>query len=318
MPTTSSTGLVAGLLAALALSTRVVCAAPESEGEEPTDPEIAQAQDHFEQGLAAYQDEKYAQALVHFLDSYDLNPLDELLYNIGYCYEQIGQEKKAIEYYERYLATLPEDEEKERAKVMAKLEEIKGEEEEEGKGESKKKKWKKRVSGKYSGDWMHGLFLALAYDMNPVSPREARYPVGKRTGIGFRVGYNLRLLERKLVLAAEFGYLQVGYVDEHTYNVALDLSAGYRLPPLAGGGVQLVIAGMIDLKWYASTTALDPGDNFFSLGVGPEVRLYWHWSEKVGLYAAVGGIFGWVPKWSGRPPIHGYVMFKIGVFFGLA
>jgi len=311
---------VAGLLAALALCAQVGPAAGEEEDPSggPTEAEIAEAQDLFEQGLVAYQDEKYAQALVHFLDSYDLNPLDELLYNIGYCYEQIGQENKAIEYYERYLESLPEDEEKERAKVMAKLEQLRGEGEEEEEGESKKEKWKKRVKGEYTGDWMHGLFLALAYDLNPVSPREARYPVGLRTGLGVRLGYDLRLLERKLVLAAEFGYLQIGYVDEHKYNVVLDLSAGYRFPPLAGGGVQLVLAGMIEMKWYATTNALDERDNYFSLGVGPEVRLYWHWSERVGLYGAVGGILGWVPQWSGPAPIHGYMMFKLGIFFGLA
>ena len=313
---TRSMGLLAGSLAIFLPWVGVAHAADEVE--EPTEAEIAQAQEHFEQGLVAYQDEKYAQALVHFLDSHDLNPLDELLFNIGHCYEQIGQEKKAIEYYERYLESLPEDEEKERARVMAKLEALEGEEGEEEEGESTKEKWKKRVKGKHSGDWMHGLFVAIAYDMNPVSAREARYPVGLRTGLGFRLGYNLRLVERKLVLAAEFGYLQIGYVDEHRYNVVLDLSAGYRFRPLAGGGLQFVLAGMIEMKWYATTSALDERDNYFSLGLGPEVRLYWHWSEKVGLYTAVGGIFAWVPQWSGRTPIHGYMMFKLGIFFGLA
>jgi hypothetical protein len=288
----------------------------QDEAAEPTEGEVAQAQELFEQGLIAYKDERYAQALVHFLDSYDLNPLDELLYNIAYCYEQIGQPKKAVEYYRQYLESVPEDEEKERAKVMAKIEELEGGEEDE-EGGTKGKKLKSRVTGTYKGDWMHGLFVAVAYDMNPTSAREARYPHGARTGLGFRLGYNIRLLERKLVLGAEFGYLQIGYTDQHTFNVVIDLSAGYRFPPWVGGTLQLVMAGLVDLKWYATSRAIEGQDNFFSIGLGPEVRLYWHWGEKVGLYTAVGGALGVVPEWDGVP-LHGYMMFKLGFFFGLA
>jgi hypothetical protein len=292
-------------------------AGEEADAPEPAEEEMEQAQMHFELGLEAYQDEKYAQALVHFLDSYDLYPLSEILYNIGYCYEQIGQDAKAIEYYETYLSHLPEDEEKERAKVMARIEVVKGIEDE-GKGK-KKKSFKKRVTSQYRGDWKHGLNVTVAFDMDPQDPA---YPHGSFTsGLGVRGGYSARLLHEVLALGAELGFLSIGTIDLHYHNFILDVNVSGRVGNWVGGTLQLYIGGVVDLKWYFTRQSIVAGADdrrreFFSIGFGPMVRLYWHWSEKVGLLTEVDGVLGLVPTRS--MPLQGYIVFRLGLFFGLA
>lgn len=310
---------ILSVLAAVAIRAAPASAEESGETDEPTPSQIAQAEEEFELGLVAYKEDKYAQALVHFLDSYDLNPLEELHYNIAYCYEQIGQDKKAVEYYRRYLESVPEDEEKERAKVMAKIEELEGTGEEEGPKEGKAARLKTKVTGKYKGDWMHGLAATGAFDMDVQGPA---YPHGDgRSGLGVRGGYGLRLVDRKLLLGGELGFLSIGTLDLRYYNFIIDLSLSGRVGNWAGGTLQLYVGGVFDIKWYFTKRSITHGiddsvKKFFSMGFGPLVRLYWHWGEKIGLLTEVGGAVGLVPTWD-NIPLHGYVMFRLGIFFGL-
>lgn len=314
---------IAAALLAGALAARDVYAAEAAvQPTEPTAEDVEKARDLFEKGLEAYDEEKYAQALVLFLDSYDLNPLDELLYNIAFCYEQIGQDPKAIDYYRRYLDTLPEDEEKDRAKVMAKIEELEG-----GSGEGvEEKSLKERVTGKYRGDWMHGLVLGAAFDMDPLNPNPMDIPdlevVG--SGLGFRGGYNLRLLGQKLLLGTELGFLSIGTYDQHKWSFIIDLNLGGRVGSWVGGSLQLYVGGRIDLKWYFARRSVTLGVDelsTFSLGVGPYVRLFWHWSERIGMFFELGGVVGIIFErlLKHHMPVHGYIILpRLGIFFGLA
>jgi hypothetical protein len=93
-----------------------------------------------------------------------------------------------------------------------------------------------------------------------------------------------------------------------------------------GGTLQLYLGGIVDLKWYQTRRNLttgtdDPRLNYFMIGLGPFARLYWHWSERVGLFVGVEGAVGLVPKWtvySWDLPLRGFIFLRLGIFFGVA
>lgn len=272
---------------------------------------MQEAADLFMKGQEAYKDGRYAQALVSFLDSHDLYPADELLYNIAFCYEKLDQPAKAVEYYERYLESLPEDEEKERAEIMARIEVIEEGAEDVDVELSKKEKLKKRMSAEYRGSWMHGIWAVLGMDF--IFENGGYYPGSDRAGLGVKAAYNVRLLEQKLSLALELGFLTVGYVGDHAWSLVLDLSAGYRVGLWRGGSVQLYLGGAVDLKYFKTRTFLKYG----TVGVGPYARLFWMWAEKVGLMFEILPVVG-----TGRPSlfdnyVYGYLALKLGFVFGI-
>jgi tetratricopeptide (TPR) repeat protein len=66
-----------------------------------------QAEAHFRAGDDYHRRGKYDQAIDEYLAAYDLAPLPLLLYNVGQAYRLKGDKRKALSYYERYLAADP-------------------------------------------------------------------------------------------------------------------------------------------------------------------------------------------------------------------
>jgi tetratricopeptide (TPR) repeat protein len=64
----------------------------------------------FEAGKAYYDQGSYDKALEQFEEAYRLQPLPELLYNIGQCHERLQDYPAAIEAYSRYLDEKPDAE----------------------------------------------------------------------------------------------------------------------------------------------------------------------------------------------------------------
>lgn len=58
-------------------------------------------------GAQAYGAERYREAISFFEQAYALQPVPNLLYNIGRCYEKLEEYKKAVEHYEEF-AVAPE------------------------------------------------------------------------------------------------------------------------------------------------------------------------------------------------------------------
>ncbi len=67
------------------------------------DPETAKAIDHFQKGVAFFNEENYSAALAEFLKSFEIAPNYELRYNIGVCYLESGKPVEALEEFEKYL-----------------------------------------------------------------------------------------------------------------------------------------------------------------------------------------------------------------------
>jgi hypothetical protein len=66
---------------------------------------------HLQKGLKLYQDGLYQQAIAEYKKAYALYPSPKLFPNIGSCYKYMGQNLKAIEYYEKFLAATMADSE---------------------------------------------------------------------------------------------------------------------------------------------------------------------------------------------------------------
>ena len=65
------------------------------------------AKQHFDQGVALFNDNNFPAALAEFLESYRLNPAAAVLRNIGYTQQRLFRYPEAIETLKRYLAGSP-------------------------------------------------------------------------------------------------------------------------------------------------------------------------------------------------------------------
>jgi len=81
---------------------------PPAEAEKPKEVDLEQAKAKYEEGKGHYQAEKYEEALAAFTEAYNLSNKPDLLFNLGVCSEKLGQNKKAIAYYELYLEENPD------------------------------------------------------------------------------------------------------------------------------------------------------------------------------------------------------------------
>ena len=66
------------------------------------------ARAEFAAGQAADQRREWQAAIEHYLRAYDLAPHPFALHNIGFDYEQLGQLREAVRFYERYLRDAPD------------------------------------------------------------------------------------------------------------------------------------------------------------------------------------------------------------------
>jgi tetratricopeptide (TPR) repeat protein len=67
----------------------------------------ALARAKFQEGLRAFEEGRYGDALANFEEAHTLSRRAAILYNIGVCHERLGQHAEAITAFEAYLAAEP-------------------------------------------------------------------------------------------------------------------------------------------------------------------------------------------------------------------
>jgi tetratricopeptide (TPR) repeat protein len=77
----------------------------------------AAAREHFQKGLAAYADERFAEAADEFDQAYKLSPAFKLLYNIGQVDVALGRSVEAVDAFDRYLKQVAAEIEKQLARI---------------------------------------------------------------------------------------------------------------------------------------------------------------------------------------------------------
>jgi hypothetical protein len=70
----------------------------------------AEAQRHFDAAIAHYKAQEFAEAVDEFEAAYKLRPEPEWLYNLGQACRLARQWDKALDYYQKYLAEVPDAE----------------------------------------------------------------------------------------------------------------------------------------------------------------------------------------------------------------
>jgi tetratricopeptide (TPR) repeat protein len=90
------------LLEALALFVALIAAPTLATGAD--DDRRARARAHFEEGQQAYNLGRFSEAVESYERSYQTLPLPELLFNLGQCHRQLGDDERAVFFYRRYLS----------------------------------------------------------------------------------------------------------------------------------------------------------------------------------------------------------------------
>lgn len=75
-----------------------------AQGRTPPDVVTAEAAEAFQRGQNLFADEEYLKAAEAFEWAYRLAPHPDVLANIGYCYDEVGDYPRAVEFYRKYLA----------------------------------------------------------------------------------------------------------------------------------------------------------------------------------------------------------------------
>jgi hypothetical protein len=110
--------VVSALVAAFLCVTPAIARAESSDEAEIT----AMAKEHYKQGLDAYKNGKYPEAIKELKKAYLLKRLPALLLNIGATYRKMNDYENAVYYYKKYLAEAPDA--KDRGEVEKTLAEI--------------------------------------------------------------------------------------------------------------------------------------------------------------------------------------------------
>ena len=82
----------------------VVAPAPAGEPASATE----EAKKFFQWAQRLYKQAQYAEAIAKFEEAYRVKPHPVIFYNIGRCYEQLGEIPKALRNYRDYLRLVPE------------------------------------------------------------------------------------------------------------------------------------------------------------------------------------------------------------------
>jgi tetratricopeptide (TPR) repeat protein len=86
-----------------------LCSALPLQAQEEIPPErVEAAKKLYVDATAAYDAERFAEALALFERAYESAPLAGFLFNIGQCHRQLGDDHAALDHYRRYLAADPE------------------------------------------------------------------------------------------------------------------------------------------------------------------------------------------------------------------
>jgi tetratricopeptide (TPR) repeat protein len=69
---------------------------------------LREAREHYEQAVAHYNLDEFAPALAEFREAYRLKPDPSFLFNIAQCHRKLGDTDAALDFYRKYLRSLPD------------------------------------------------------------------------------------------------------------------------------------------------------------------------------------------------------------------
>ena len=69
---------------------------------------LREAREHYEQAVAHYNLDELAPALAEFREAYRLKPDPSFLFNIAQCHRKLGDTDAALDFYRKYLRSLPD------------------------------------------------------------------------------------------------------------------------------------------------------------------------------------------------------------------
>jgi tetratricopeptide (TPR) repeat protein len=69
---------------------------------------LREARQHYEQAVAHYNLDEFAPALAEFREAYRLKPDPSFLFNIAQCHRKLGDTDAALDFYRKYLRSLPD------------------------------------------------------------------------------------------------------------------------------------------------------------------------------------------------------------------
>src|SRR5688572_2990206 len=93
-----------GLAVVLSLSAAAKAPPPAA----PPDDDTQAAKKYFQWAQSLYKQARYAEAISKFEEAYRLKPHPTIFFNIGRCYEQLGDISKALKNYREYLRIVPD------------------------------------------------------------------------------------------------------------------------------------------------------------------------------------------------------------------
>lgn len=96
------------LVAALAALAALVVPAPRAAAAGTEATRLREARAHYEQAVVHYNLDEFAQALAEFREAYRLKPDASFLFNIAQCHRKLGDVDAALDFYRKYLRSLPE------------------------------------------------------------------------------------------------------------------------------------------------------------------------------------------------------------------
>jgi tetratricopeptide (TPR) repeat protein len=69
---------------------------------------LRDARAHYEEAVVHYNLDEFAQALAEFREAYRIKPDASFLFNIAQCHRKLGDVDAALDFYRKYLRSLPE------------------------------------------------------------------------------------------------------------------------------------------------------------------------------------------------------------------
>jgi tetratricopeptide (TPR) repeat protein len=96
------------LVAALAALAASAVPAPRATAAGTEATRLRDARAHYEQAVVHYNLDEFAEALAEFREAYRLKPDPSFLFNIAQCHRKLGEVDAALDFYRKYLRSLPE------------------------------------------------------------------------------------------------------------------------------------------------------------------------------------------------------------------
>lgn len=233
----------------------------------------------FEEGRKFFARGEYGQAIIRFHQSYELSNQKELLYNIAVCYEKMGQNKQAVEFYQKYLQF--EEDETEKQKIRRKIEKLKAMEE--GKEAKGRKKTEEATEEKtfeqkgVQGRFKHCLRLLFSTNLSNEPVLHFNSPAWM-----VRAGYTFKLTSKRVAVGGDFGYgwLHEDYFKDRAMDiVSLQATGAWEALGLREKVIELFIGGTVEFRYFFKAIDIK---NFWIASLGPDIMLQWNFRPKVG------------------------------------